>query len=95
MDQLFDQENWDRVQAVANSFGPAGKFLLQSGRVLVGEGKLVKQSRKKQQAKAFFLFNDVLVYGSIVLNGRWHKKLKVIPLGEQPILLCTSLNPAV
>ncbi|XP_063325154.1 pleckstrin homology domain-containing family F member 2-like [Pelmatolapia mariae] len=82
MDQLFDQENWDRVQAVANSFGPAGKFLLQSGRILVGEGKLVKQSRKRRQAKAFFLFNDVLVYGSIVLNGRWHKKLKVIPLED-------------
>uniref|UniRef100_A0A3Q0RJM1 Pleckstrin homology and FYVE domain containing 1 n=1 Tax=Amphilophus citrinellus TaxID=61819 RepID=A0A3Q0RJM1_AMPCI len=83
MDQLmFAQENWERVQAVANTFGRSGKLLLQSDRVLVGEGTLVKQGRKKQQPKAFFLFNDVLAYGGVVLNGRWHKKLQIIPLED-------------
>lgn len=95
MDQLmFAQENWERVQAVANSFGLSGKLLLQSDRVLVGEGTLKKQSRKKLQPKAFFLFNDVLAYGSIVLNGRWNKKLQIIPLGEQLFFLSISLTPA-
>ncbi|XP_020782890.1 pleckstrin homology domain-containing family F member 2-like [Boleophthalmus pectinirostris] len=76
----FDRENQDRIKAVADSFGPSGKPLTLPGRVLVGEGRLLKQSRKKPQPKVFFLFNDVIVYGSILVNGRWYKKQKIIPL---------------
>lgn len=87
VDQLaFSQENWERIHAVENSFGPSGKPLFQQGRVLIGEGRLMKQSRRGLQPKVFFLFNDVLVYGSIILKGRWHKKQQIIPLGEQVIL---------
>ncbi|XP_042346303.1 pleckstrin homology domain-containing family F member 1 [Plectropomus leopardus] len=83
VDQLtFDKDNQERIHAVESSFGPAGKPLAQPGRVLVGEGRLVKQSRRGPQPKVFFLFNDVLVYGSIILNGRWHKKQKIIPLED-------------
>ncbi|KAM8894015.1 pleckstrin homology domain-containing family F member 2-like [Spinachia spinachia] len=77
---MFAQENRQRVQAVENSFGPAGKQLYEPGRLLVGEGRLMKLSRKGLQPRMFFLFNDVLVYGTILVNGRWHKKQKIIPL---------------
>ncbi|KAM9409142.1 pleckstrin homology domain-containing family F member 1 [Pholidichthys leucotaenia] len=79
---IFEHENRKRIQAVQNSFGPKGKLLLLPGRVLIGEGRLTKQSRKDQQPKVFFLFNDVLVYGSIIVNGRWHQKQQIIQLED-------------
>ncbi|XP_071330544.1 pleckstrin homology domain-containing family F member 1-like [Trachinotus anak] len=82
-DQLiFQTENRERIQAVENSFGPSGRPLSMPGRILMGEGQLLKQGRRKVEPKVFFLFNDVLVYGSILLRGRWHKKQKIIPLED-------------
>lgn len=82
-DQLtFAQENQERIHIVENTFGPSGKSLYRPGRVLIGEGRLMKQSRRGIQPKVFFLFNDVLVYGSIILNGRWHKNQQIIPLED-------------
>lgn len=82
---MFAQENRDRIHAVENSFGPSGKPLYAPDRVLIGEGRLMKMSRRGPQPKVFFLFNDVLVYGSIILNGRWHKKQKIIPLEDSQL----------
>ncbi|XP_071766904.1 pleckstrin homology domain-containing family F member 1 [Centroberyx gerrardi] len=83
VDQLaFTQENRERIQAVESSFGPPGKPLFQPGRVLIGEGRLIKLSRRRPQPKVFFLFNDILVYGSIILHGRWHKNQQIIPLED-------------
>ncbi|XP_029312428.1 pleckstrin homology domain-containing family F member 1 [Cottoperca gobio] len=83
VDQLtFDQDNLERIHAVENSFGPSGKPLSQPGRVLIGEGRLMKLSRRGPQHKVFFLFNDMLMYGSIILNGRWNKKQQIIPLED-------------
>ncbi|CAN9505780.1 unnamed protein product [Ophioblennius macclurei] len=80
----FEQENQKRIRAVESSFVPAGQQLLKPGRILMGEGCLVKQCRKKKKAKAFFLFNDILVYGNILLNGHWHlhNEQKIIPLED-------------
>ncbi|XP_054474594.1 pleckstrin homology domain-containing family F member 1 [Anoplopoma fimbria] len=86
VDQLmFAQDNRDRIHAVEHSFGPSAKPLYVPGRVLIGEGRLIKMSRRGPQPKAFFLFNDMLVYGSIILNGRWHKKQKIIPLEDSQL----------
>ena len=49
----------------------------KEGRALVGEGILMKVCRKKPKQRAFFLFNDILVYGRVVISGRKVKKHKV------------------
>lgn len=87
----FAEENRERIRAVESSFGSAGKPLYQDGRILIGEGKLMKQSRRGQQPKVFFLFSDILVYGSIILNGRWYTKQQIIPLGEKLFSLAKRL----
>ncbi|XP_034047231.1 pleckstrin homology domain-containing family F member 2-like [Thalassophryne amazonica] len=56
--------------------------LIQANRVLIGHGRLTKLSRRGPKTKSFFLFNDVLVYGGIVLKGHWHKTQKIIPLED-------------
>ncbi|XP_030622101.1 pleckstrin homology domain-containing family F member 1 [Chanos chanos] len=82
-DQLaFTMENRERIAAVENSFGPSGKVLLEPSRILVGEGRLLKLCRRGPQPKAFFLFNDILVYGSIIVPGRWNSNQQIIPLHE-------------
>ena len=41
-----------------------------SDRVLVGEGVLTKMCRKKPKPRQFFLFNDILIYGNIVISKK-------------------------
>lgn len=38
--------------------------------------------RKKPKARQFFLFNDILVYGNIVINKKKYNKQHIIPLEE-------------
>lgn len=78
----FEQQNRERIQAVENAFRPAGISLMKPGRVLVGEGRLLKMCRRGPKRKAFFLFSDILVYGSIVVPGKWLNGQHVIPLEE-------------
>nr|XP_023672958.1 pleckstrin homology domain-containing family F member 1 [Paramormyrops kingsleyae] len=81
VDQLaYSEENAERIAAVDNLFSTTGQVLARPGRVLVGEGRLLKLCRRRPQAKMFFLFNDILVYGSIVVEGRWCERQKVVPL---------------
>ncbi|XP_037307632.2 pleckstrin homology domain-containing family F member 2-like [Pungitius pungitius] len=81
-EKMFEKENRERIRAVEKSFGRSGKPLYEPGRLLFGAGQLMKMSRKGAQPKMFFLFNDVLVYGTIIVNGRWYKKQKIIPLED-------------
>ncbi|WP_254555544.1 hypothetical protein, partial [Salmonella enterica] len=50
------------------------------GRVLVGEGVLTKICRKKPKSRQFFLFNDILVYGTILINKKKYASQHIIPL---------------
>ncbi len=54
---------------------------MKQGRVLVGEGVLTKLCRKKTKLRQFFLFNDLLVYGNIVLEK---KKVHTHPI----VIMC-------
>ncbi|XP_036400109.1 pleckstrin homology domain-containing family F member 2-like [Megalops cyprinoides] len=83
VDQLtLTKENTERILEVEALFGVSGKPLAKPGRVLVGEGQLLKLCRRSPQLKVFFLFDDILVYGSVVLLGRWYANQQVVPLEE-------------
>jgi len=47
-----------------------GQPLQAMGRALVGEGVLIKMCRKKPKPRQFFLFNDILIYGNVVINKK-------------------------
>uniref|UniRef100_A0A0A9YB11 Pleckstrin homology domain-containing family F member 2 n=1 Tax=Lygus hesperus TaxID=30085 RepID=A0A0A9YB11_LYGHE len=83
VDRLVNSEaNARRIEIVEGCFGSSGQPLAVQGRVLVGEGVLTKMCRKKPKARQFFLFNDILVYGNIIINKKKYNKQHVIPLEE-------------
>lgn len=74
-------ENIRRIANVESCFGMSGVALSNSaGRVLVGEGVLKKMCRKKLKPRQMFLFNDILVYGSIVIRNKKYNRQHIIPL---------------
>jgi len=83
VDRLANTEvNARRIRNVEGCFGTSGQPLQVTGRVLVGEGVLTKLCRKKPKPRQFFLFNDVLVYGNIVINKKKYNKQHIFPLEE-------------
>ncbi|KAK6477116.1 pleckstrin homology domain-containing family F member 1-like [Huso huso] len=78
----FTEDNALRIAAVERAFASSGKSLSKPGRVLVGEGRLMKLCRRSLQPKMFFLFNDIIVYGSIVVHRLWYKNQHIIPLED-------------
>jgi len=76
------EANARRIALVESCFGGAGQPLQVPGRVLVGEGVLTKSCRKKPKPRQFFLFNDLLVYGNIIINKKKYNKQHIIPLEE-------------
>jgi len=76
------EANARRIALVESCFGASGQPLAAPSRVLVGEGVLTKACRKKLKPRQFFLFNDVLVYGNIIINKKKYNKQHVIPLEE-------------
>lgn len=76
------EANARRIALVESCFGSAGQPLNVPGRVLVGEGVLTKACRKKLKPRQFFLFNDLLVYGNIIINKKKYNKQHTIPLEE-------------
>ncbi|KAG5839685.1 hypothetical protein ANANG_G00207550 [Anguilla anguilla] len=79
------EENLERILAVESFFGSSGKPLKKPGRVLVGEGCLMKLCRRSPQPRIFFLFNDILVYGSIIVKHRWYASQQVIQLEDMKV----------
>lgn len=63
-----------------NILFPVLQKLVKPGRVLVGEGVLTKLCRKKAKLRQFYLFNDLLIYGNIVLEKKKFNKQHVLPL---------------
>jgi len=83
VDRLVNSEaNSRRISMVESYFGSSGVPLAIPGRVLVGEGVLTKMCRKRPKSRQFFLFNDILVYGNIVIGKKKYNKQHIMPLEE-------------
>ncbi|XP_062577276.1 pleckstrin homology domain-containing family F member 2-like isoform X2 [Saccostrea cucullata] len=83
VDRLVQSEaNGRRIAYVEQCFGASGQPLNVPGRALVGEGVLTKMCRKKPKPRQFFLFNDILVYGNIVINRKKYNQQHVISLED-------------
>lgn len=79
---VHSEANARRIAIVESCFGSAGVPLGKPGRVLVGEGVLTKLCRKKAKPRQFFLFNDLLVYGSIIINKKKYNRQHLVPLED-------------
>ncbi|XP_043237331.1 pleckstrin homology domain-containing family F member 2-like isoform X4 [Amphibalanus amphitrite] len=83
VDRLVNSEaNTRRIAIVEQCFGSSGQPLAVQGRVLVGEGVLTKMCRKKPKPRQFFLCNDILIYGNIVISKKKYNCQRIIPLEE-------------
>ncbi|XP_059098621.1 pleckstrin homology domain-containing family F member 2-like isoform X2 [Tigriopus californicus] len=80
--KVNSEANARRISLVESCFGSAGQPLAVPGRVLVGEGVLTKACRKKSKPRQFYLFNDILIYGNIIINKKKYNKQHIIPLEE-------------
>ena len=69
-----------RILEIDQCFGLTGQALAVPGRVLIAEGVLTKSCRTGIKPRQFFLFNDILVYGSIVVKNVQFAKQHIIPL---------------
>ena len=50
--------------------------------MLLAEGVLTKSCRTGVKPRQFFLFNDILVYGSILVRGLRYSRQHILPLQE-------------
>lgn len=80
------EENTRRIRHVEDCFGTSGQSLCKEERVLVGEGVLTKLCRKKPKPRQFFLFNDLLIYGTILISKKKYANQHILPLQEVKIV---------
>lgn len=78
-------ESAHRIQMIQNSFGTAGTSLNDGSRLLFAEGFLVKRNEERCKRRHFFLFNDILVWGSIIKENINYIRQRVIPLSSLEI----------
>ncbi|XP_043937598.1 pleckstrin homology domain-containing family F member 1-like [Protopterus annectens] len=79
-DILYSQTSIKHTAIVENCFGMSGQPLVKEGRILLCKGALKKECRKRGKLRIFFLFNDILVYGKILIMNRKYIKQRIIPL---------------
>lgn len=78
--------NQDRIRNIEKCFGNDNKTSLTAhGRALVGEGVLIKECRKKPKPRYFFLFNDILIYGTSVMSKKKYINQHIINLNNVQI----------
>ena len=73
-------ESSHRIQMIQNSFGTAGKILNTGKRILLAEGILFKKGNGRSKRRHFFLFDDILVWGSIIRENINYIRQRIIPL---------------
>ena len=74
-----------RIQMIQNMFGTAGRMLNDGSRVLLAEGFLMKRSKDQCKKRHFFLFSDMLVWGSIIKENINYIRQRIIHLHKMEI----------
>lgn len=81
------EANSKRIENVEKCFfGSLTQPLNIPDRILVGEGVLTKMCRKKPKPRQFFLFDDILVYGTIVMARKKYNSMHVIDLADVKLM---------
>ena len=73
-------ESSHRIQMIQNSFGTTGKRLNTGERSLLAEGILLRRGGGRINKRHFFLFDDLLVWGSVVRENINNIRQRTIPL---------------
>jgi hypothetical protein len=84
---ILNRKYWTSLDKLSKYSYFASLLVTKKNEVLkpcqqVGEGVLTKMCRKKPKPRQFYLFNDLLVYGNIIINKKKYNKQHIIPLEE-------------
>lgn len=79
-----------RIAEIDQCFGLLGQSLALQGRVLIAEGVLTKSCRNGIKPRQFFLFNDILVYGTILVQNIKYTKQHIIPLQDVSVRMLSE-----
>ena len=74
------RESSHRIQMIQNSFGTTGRLLNDGTRILFAEGFLMKRNGERSNRRHFFLFNDILVWGSVIKENINYIRQRLIRL---------------
>lgn len=75
--------NVEKITDIQNKFA-GGEVLLVTGRIFIREGVLWKVCRKGPKKRQFFLFNDIMVYGTVISRGRYGNQ-HIMPLNSMTV----------
>ncbi|KAF6773256.1 hypothetical protein AHF37_07227 [Paragonimus kellicotti] len=79
------ETNRQRIAAVEKLFNFPPNKLCVPKRVLVGEGVLTKICKRKPKLRHFFLFNDVLLYGRVLMHRKVLRNPQFIDLTDTSV----------
>lgn len=77
------EDNANQIKEIDKCFGSRGEKLEAPGRILIIQNKVHKVCRKGQiLPRMLFLFNNILVYATIVVENKRYRNQRIIPLEE-------------
>lgn len=76
---IKDQEGIEKIFAIQNSLSGLQESLMVPGRKFIREGTLMKVCRKGNKPRIFFLFSDILIYGTTnsVGSHTFHRSMPI------------------
>ncbi|XP_065190028.1 nucleolar protein dao-5-like [Sycon ciliatum] len=86
--------NVHKITDIQNRFH-GGEELLVAGRIFVREGTLLKVCRKGPKPRQFFLFNDILIYGTILPTKGRYAQQHILDLEHMTVTSDCHFMPSV
>ena len=85
-------DSCQRIQMIENCFGTSGRKLNDGTRVLLAEGTLIKHSDDKHVRRHFFLFNDWIVWGSVIKENINYIRQRIVSLDHLELENISNTN---